>query len=249
MQERFKRTELLLGHRAMERLAEASVTVIGLGAVGSHVIEGLARSGVGEIRLVDFDEVGLSNFNRQLLAVESTLGRLKTDAARERLLSINPDLKVRTFNQLCHRDSFDQVFDTPCDLVVDAMDSLNPKVNVLFELVRREMDVVSSMGAARRMDPTRIRVGDISESAGCPLARSVRKRLRRLGVQSGIHCVYSTEPVARESVSQTTEKNYFDSGRQRNPMGSLAMVCGIFGYVVALEALKKLSPESCHICE
>ncbi len=236
--EKFKRTELLLGEDAMDRLERASITVIGLGAVGSHAIEALARSGVGTLRIVDFDEIGPSNFNRQLLAVEPNLGQLKTHAARERLLQINPDINVEVFNTLCHKDTFDEVFHTPTDVVVDAIDSLNPKVNILFELVQRNIRVVSSMGAARRMDPTAITTGDISRTMACPLARSVRKRLRRMGIDSGIHTVYSTEIVEKSSVSRETEANFFDSGRQRNPMGSLSMISGIFGYIAALEALK-----------
>ena len=236
--EKFKRTALLLGEAAMDRLEKTSITVIGLGAVGSHAIEALARSGVGTLRIVDFDVVGISNFNRQLLAVEPNLGRLKTHAARERLLQINPDMTVEVFNTLCHRETFDQVFEHPTHVVVDAIDSLNPKVNILFELVQRHIPVVSSMGAARRMDPTAITTGDISETQACPLARSVRKRLRRMGVTSGIHTVFSTEIVEKSSVSRETEANFLDSGRQRNPMGSLSMISGIFGYIAALEALK-----------
>ena len=237
---KFKRTELLLGEAAMERLEHASITVIGLGAVGSHAIEALARSGVGTLRIVDFDEIGESNFNRQLLAVEPNLGRLKTDAAEERLKQINPDIRVEKFNMLCHKETFDEVFKERTDVVVDAIDSLNPKVNVLHELVRQKIDVVSCMGAARKMDPTKITTGDLSETLYCPLARSVRKRLRRMGIDRGIHCVYSTEIVSKDTVSDVLEPNYFDAGRLRNPMGSLSMISGIFGYVAALEALKRV---------
>ena len=236
--EKFKRTELLLGKDAMYHLERSNITVIGLGAVGSHAIEALARSGVGTLRIVDFDEVGISNFNRQLLAVEPNVGRLKTHAARERLLQINPDMTVEVFNILCHKETFDEVFENPTQVVVDAIDSLNPKVNILFELVQRNIPVVSSMGAARRMDPTAITTGDISQTLACPLARTVRKRLRRMGVLSGIHTVYSTEIVEKTSVSHETEENFFNSGRQRNPMGSLSMISGIFGYIAALEAMK-----------
>ncbi|MBF0390574.1 MAG: tRNA threonylcarbamoyladenosine dehydratase [Desulfamplus sp.] len=238
--EKFKRTELLLGSGAMDRLKSATATVIGLGAVGSHVIESLARCGIGKLKIVDFDEIGISNFNRQLLALESTIGRLKTEVAFERLKQINPDMEVEAFNTLCHKDNFDSVFDSGTDVVVDAIDSLNPKVNILYELVQRKMAVVSSMGAARRKEPLSITTGDISETFGCPLAKSVRKRLRRMGVDNGIHCVYSSEIVKKDSVSDDLEDNYFDSGRLRNPMGSLSMISGIFGYVVALEALKMI---------
>ncbi len=238
--ERFKRTELLLGDEAMDGLQKSCITVMGLGAVGSHVIEALARTGVGRLRIVDFDAVDKSNFNRQLLAVEPNIGRLKIDAAEERLKAINPDIKVEKFNLLCHKQTFEQIFKEPTDVVVDAIDGLNPKVNVLYELVTRGMPVVSSMGAARRMNPEKIRTGDLFSTTGCPLARSVRRRLRRMGVTMGIHCVYSTEIVSKESVSNAVEQNPTRAGRLRNPMGSLAMICGIFGYITALEALKKV---------
>jgi len=238
--DRFRRTELLLGKKVMEILADCSITVVGIGAVGSHVVEALARSGVGRLRLVDFDEIDLSNVNRQLFAGESTLGMLKIDAAERHLLDINPDITIEKFNCLCHIENFEAVLAGQTDLVVDAIDSLNPKVNLLYELVRRKMDVVSSMGAARRVTPGEITTGDISETRGCPLAKSVRKRLRRMGIEAGITCVYSTEAVDKSSVLDTTEENYFDSGRQRNPMGSLAMISGIFGYTAAAEALKKV---------
>lgn len=235
----------MLGSHAMERLEKSVVTVIGLGAVGSHAIEALARSGIGTLRIVDFDEIGVSNFNRQLLAVEPNLGRQKTDAAFDRLKQINPDMHVELFNTLCHKDTFNTIFnshtvltDSTTNVVIDAIDSLNPKVNILFELVHRNINVVSSMGAARRKDPGAIKTGDISETMGCPLAKSVRKRLRRMGVNSGIHCVYSTETAKKETVSQELEDNYLNSGRLRNPMGSLSMISGIFGYITALEAIK-----------
>ncbi len=236
--EKFKRTELLLGSNAMDRLEESIVTVIGLGAVGSHAIEALARSGIGKLQIIDFDAIGISNFNRQLLALESNIGRPKVDVAFERLKQINPDMQIECFNTLCHKENFDHVFSSGTDVVVDAIDSLNPKVNILYELVKREIPVVSSMGAARRKDITAIKTGDISETEGCPLAKSVRKRLRRMGIDRGIHCVYSTEIAKKDSVSNILEDNYFDSGRLRNPMGSLSMISGIFGYIAALEAIK-----------
>lgn len=238
--EKFKRTELLLGSVAMDRLESATVTVVGLGAVGSHVIEALARSGIGTLRIVDFDEIGISNFNRQLLALEPNIGRLKTDVAFEHLKQINPDMQVECFNTLCHKETFEYIFSSNTDIVVDAIDSLNPKVNMLYELVQRKIPVISSMGAARRKDPTAIKTGDISETMGCPLAKSVRKRLRRMGVDTGIHCVYSTEIATKDSVSDNLEDNYFDSGRLRNPMGSLSMISGIFGYCIALETIKMI---------
>ena len=245
--EKFKRTELMLGSNAMDGLEASAVTVIGLGAVGSHAIEALARSGIGTLRIVDFDIISISNFNRQLLAVEENIGRKKTTAAYDRLKQINPDMQVEIFDTFCHADTFDDVFSelvpphsSSPHVVIDAIDCLNPKVNILFELVQRQMAVVSCMGAARRTDPGAIQTGDISKTLGCPLAKSVRKRLRRRGVDTGIHCVFSTEIARKESVSVEVEENYLSEGRPRNPMGSLSMLSGIFGYIAALEAIKIL---------
>lgn len=236
--ERHKRTELLLGREAVEKLHQTNITVVGLGAVGSHVVEALARCGVGTLRIVDFDEISESNFNRQLYAIEPNLGRLKTVAAAERIKQIDPGITVEVFNVLCHADTFDEIFAEPTDIIVDAIDSLNPKVNLLYEAVTRGMPIVSSMGAARKVDPTKITTGDIAKTKMCPLAKFVRKRLRNRGIYKGIHCVYSTERISKETVSEKTEPNFYKSGRERKPIGSLPMITGIFGYVAANEALK-----------
>jgi len=236
--ERHKRTELLLGKEAVEKLHQTNITIVGLGAVGSHVVEALARCGVGTLRIVDFDEISESNFNRQLFAIEPNLGRLKTEAAAERIQQIDPGIKVEIFNTLCHADTFDEIFANPTDVIVDAIDSLNPKVNLLFEAVTRQMSIISCMGAARKVDPTKITTGDISKTKMCPLAKFVRKRLRNRGIYSGIHCVYSTEKISKDTVADDTEPNFYKSGRERKPIGSLPMITGIFGYVVANEALK-----------
>ncbi len=237
---RHNRTELLLGKAAIDQLQKSTITIIGLGAVGSHVVEALARSGVGTLRIVDFDEISESNFNRQLFAIEPNLGRLKTAAAEERIHQIDPGIKVEVFNTLCHADNFDQVFKNPTDIIVDAIDSLNPKVNILYEAVTRKMPIISSMGAARKFNPSKITTGDISKTKMCPLAKFVRKRLRNRGIYKGIHCVFSTERIEKDSVADHTEDNFYDSGRKRRPIGSLPMITGIFGYVAANEALKML---------
>ncbi len=241
--ERHKRTELLLGKEAIEKLHQSNVTVIGLGAVGSHAVESLARCGVGTIRIVDFDTISESNFNRQLYAIEPNLNRLKTDAASERINQIDPGIKVEVFNTLCHAENFNEVFASPTDVIIDAIDSLNPKVNILYEAVSREIKIVSCMGAARKIDPSKITSGDISETIMCPLAKFVRKRLRNRGVYNGIRCVYSTELISKNTVSKEVEPNSYKSGRDRKPVGSLPMITGIFGYIAAIEALKLLFPD------
>jgi len=236
--ERHKRTELLLGSEAIEKLHKSNITIIGLGAVGSHVVEALARCGVGTIRIVDFDEISESNFNRQLYAIEPNLGKRKTQAALERIKQIDPGINVEVFNTLCHADTFDEVFANPTDVIVDAIDTLNPKVNILYEAVTRNIKIVSCMGAGRKVDPTKITTADISKTKMCPLAKFVRKRLRNRGIYTGVHCVYSMELISKDTIAEETEENFYKSGRERRPIGSLPMITGIFGYVAANEALK-----------
>ncbi len=239
--ERFKRTALLLGDNAYERLASSHVTVVGLGAVGYHAAEAMVRYGTGAIRLVDFDVIQESNINRQLLALDSTTGMAKATAARQRLLDINPDLKVETHESFFHHDTFHELFKQPTDLVVDAIDSFSPKLTLVSLLVRQQIPLVSSMGAALRTDPLAVTVDDIWETKVCPLAGRMRKFLRRQGVQGNFPCVYSTEtPIHAMVPPEDEEEPFYDRGRQRNTIGSISYITGIFGYMAAAEALKSL---------
>lgn len=243
---RFSRTRQLIGREGLERLRDARVMVAGLGAVGSYALEGLARAGVGSLRIVDFDTVHPSNINRQLLALDSTAGRPKVDVAAERIRDINPDCTVDARAEFIRRSTVDALLDPPCDAVIDAIDSLGPKVALLSAAARRGIFVVSSMGAAIRTDPMAVRVADLSHTRHCPLARLVRKRLRRQGVHSGIQCVYSIEPVDAASApdgsgddESTTDTP--DRGRARTPLGSLSTVTGIFGLTAATVVLRQLA--------
>lgn len=242
---RFARTERLLGAGGLARLARARVLVCGLGAVGSYAVEGLARAGVGRLRLVDFDVIRSTNINRQLYALESTLGRAKVDVAAERVRDIHPACEVETMKRLVNRASVDEVLAGSWDAVVDAIDSLGPKVALLHAAVTRKMWVVSSMGAATRTDPGAIRVGDLSETGPCPLARLVRKRLRRLGVTGGIRCVFSREPAAADHPGFRSGNEAEDvpmaPGRIRRPLGSLSTLTGIFGLTAATETILHLA--------
>jgi tRNA A37 threonylcarbamoyladenosine dehydratase len=243
-QDRFQRVRYLIGDTAFHQLAEAFVTVIGLGAVGSYAVEALARSGVGKLRLVDFDRVQPTNFNRQLYALESNLGRLKVDVAAERVTEINPFCQVEALEVFVHEDTLDQVLSGPPDLVIDAIDALNPKVQLLASVQRTGIPVVSSMGAALRTDPSQIRVGLLTETTGCPLARLIRKRLRRLNVPLELTCVYSTESLPSRSHSASVDacpsEDIVERGRTRRPLGSLSTITGMFGLCAANTALQKL---------
>jgi len=236
--DRFARTRLLLGDAAFARLQNAHVTVVGLGAVGSYAVEGLARAGVGRLRLVDFDRVAPSNINRQLYALESTLGQPKHELAAARVRDINPACEVETLPLFVNRDTVGQVLAPPAQFVVDAIDSLNAKAALLEACARAGLPVFSSMGAARRLDPSLIRVADLSKTTVCPLARFVRKRLHKRGIFEGVRCVYSIEPVPEESVGEPEEiETLAPGGRERRPMGSMSCITGIMGLTLAREVV------------
>ncbi len=182
--DQFSRIEQLLGSTAMEKIKRARVAVFGLGAVGSFAVEALARSGVGYLQLVDFDRVDTSNINRQLYALNSTVGKEKAVLARERVKDINPACDVTIHSSFVNADSLAGLLSPDLDMVVDAIDGLNSKVNLIVEAKKMGVNIVSSMGADGRTDITMIRTGDLFETSICPLARVVRRRLRRRGIDS-----------------------------------------------------------------
>lgn len=240
--ERFIRTTKLIGRAGLHRLQRARVTVVGLGAVGSYAIEGLARAGVGHLRLVDFDVVQPSNINRQLYALESTVGQPKIDLARARIKDINPVCEVEVLRLFAHADTMDQILAGPPDLVIDAIDSLNPKTELISGAVTRNIPLISSMGAALRTDPTQVRVGKFSEVFVCRLARMVRRRLNKRKIPGEFLCVYSLEPMAKcvEGKGEMSAGIIAGGGRPRTILGSLPTLTGIFGLTVANEAIRVL---------
>jgi tRNA A37 threonylcarbamoyladenosine dehydratase len=234
---------MLLGSESFQRLTESHVAVVGLGAVGGYALEAMVRSGVGRLTVVDFDTVQPTNINRQIFALESTIGTTKVIAAAERISDINPACQVEPLELFVDEDSVEQVFSRQPDIVVDAIDSLNPKVQLLRSCYQRGFPVFSSMGAALRTDPLAVRVGDLSESNHCPLAKRIRKRLRKDQIVSGITCVYSTERVDFDytrKVDPVQIESGSDRGRSRNTLGSLPTITAIFGLVLANEVIKKL---------
>ena len=244
--ERFSRTLRLLGNERFQRLQNRRVTVVGLGAVGGYVVEGLARSGVQSLRLVDFDTIQPSNLNRQILALESTLGQPKAEAARQRVLAINPSCTVEALQIFTADETLEEILSPRPDLLIDAIDSLNPKTQLLAGAYQRSIPTLSSMGAALRTDPTCVRLADLFDTSHCPWAKHVRNRLRRRGVGRGSRCVYSTEKVdfdyrMPEEETRVGETPHADRGRARNVLGSLPTVTGIFGLTLANEAIMRLS--------
>lgn len=191
----------MIGPEGLGRLQRAHVAVIGLGAVGSYAVEGLARAGVGRLRLVDFDLVRPSNINRQLYALQSTLGQPKAQLAVRRVRDINPDCQAEAIEQFVHIDTMDQVLAGPPDLVIDAIDAVTPKVELLTALAQRNIPVISCMGAAMRTDPASVRVGPLADTLNCPLAKQVRKRLRARNVDLNFSCVHSIECICIDPAS------------------------------------------------
>ncbi|MBF0485123.1 MAG: tRNA threonylcarbamoyladenosine dehydratase [Candidatus Omnitrophica bacterium] len=241
--ERFSRTELLLGKEKLEQLQASCVCVIGLGAVGGYCLEGLARAGIGKFILVDFDILRESNINRQILALESTLGNSKVLTAQKRVLDINPQANVQIFSIFVDGQSIKEVLTLKPDLIIDAIDSLNPKIQLLTSAYKAGIPVISSMGAATRMDPTKVKVADIFDSKVCPLAARIRRRLKEEGVGRGIQCVYSEEVQNVFSLSSEAprEPGEYERGRVRRRLGSLSTMTGIFGLTMANQAVIRLS--------
>lgn len=240
--EQFHRLELLIGAEGLARLQAAHVTVAGLGAVGSYATEALARAGVGHLRLVDFDTIHPSNLNRQLYALHSTVGLAKVDVARARVLDISPRCQVEALRAFIHAETMDELLAGPPDFVIDAIDAYAPKLELLCALTQRGLPAISSMGAALRTDPARVQVGTLSETCICPLARQLRKGLRRRGLPLVARCVYSDEPVSVTAVEEPdeTEVRVVERGRRRRRLGSLPTITALFGLLAAHTALESL---------
>lgn len=244
--DRFLRISRLLGEETVNLLHDKFVVIVGLGAVGGYAEEALVRSGVGRLRIVDFDTVSITNINRQLLALESTIGRNKVDIARERVLDINPDIQVEALKLFAHEDTLDTILAGKPDLVIDAIDALNPKCALLQGTYERGIPIISSMGAALRRNPALVRTGELMDTWGCPLARQVRTNLRKRGIGRGIEVVFSPEKVQFDykepEDEERTEFNeqIMDRGRKRKVLGSLPTITGIFGLTLANLALNRL---------
>jgi len=235
----FTRTIDLLQPAGFQRLQRAFVAVLGLGGVGSHTAVALARAGVGRLLLVDADEMTLSSLNRHAVASLPDVGKPKAAVVEKFLRGLRPDMGLKASQTFVDASTVDELLEPRPDLVVDAIDSLSCKVIVLAHCLHRGITVISSMGASSRLDSSLIRVGDLAETSMCPLARQVRKRLRRLGIDRGITCVYSTEPPLPPL--SPDEDEHLRRGRVRNRQPSLSTLPGIFGYTLANVAILQLA--------
>lgn len=236
-----ERTEMLVGEDGIARLSSARVAVIGVGGVGGYAAEMIVRAGVGHILILDSDEVSVSNRNRQLLALNSTVGRPKCQVLKERLLDINPDLDIVTVEKFIIAEGavpdsgFEDASGTPSqllgayefDYVVDAIDTLSPKLELIKYCMDRKIPLVSSMGAGAKFDVTRIRITDISKSFQCPLAHMVRKRLGKMGIRKGFKAVFSEEIADRSSIVLEAGRN------KKSQVGTISYLPASFGCACA----------------
>jgi len=222
---RFQRLELLVGTDGLERLRNSSVAVFGIGGVGSYAVEALARGGVGQLTLVDFDTVNITNINRQIHALEETVGRAKVAVMAERCRAINPQIDVVVQNRAYRADACDELLLSDFDYVLDCIDTISDKLHLIQSCHERDLPIISSMGAANKLDPTKIEVADISMTKKCRLARTIRKELRKQGITQGIKVVYSTEEFRPLTGVAAGE---------RNPvLGSSSYLPPLFGLTLA----------------
>lgn len=238
MDETFSREMLLIGAEGLEFLHSCRAAVIGLGGVGSYAAEALARAGLGGLVLVDDDRVEESNLNRQLCALRSTIGRPKVEVMRERILDIDPSIRVEAHIERFCAESAERLLDTGLSYIVDAIDSVRDKVELIVRAKELGIPVVSVMGTGGKLDPTRLRVGDLYETEMCPLARVMRTRLRRRGVES-LDVVYSTEEPIRP-LRGKAEKPAEAGAGQRMPVGSISFVPAAAGLAAASVVVRGL---------
>lgn len=231
-----ERTELLIGGARLEKLNKAHVLVAGLGGVGSWCAEMIARAGVGEMTIIDGDIIQPSNRNRQLPALVHTEGMRKTDVMAQRLKAINPDIQIHPLDWFHTPGDFEQLLKQPFDYVVDAIDSLAPKVALIVAGMAHNHRLISSLGAGGKMDPQKVQICDISKSFYCKLGRMVRKRLTKYDIKTGFDVVFSPEPVCQSAVVETTgEQN------KKTTVGTISYMPAIFGMFAASKVIRELA--------
>ncbi|MBQ5618807.1 MAG: tRNA threonylcarbamoyladenosine dehydratase [Alistipes sp.] len=233
-----ERTTLLLGEEKLEQLKRASVLVVGLGGVGAYAAEMIARAGVGRMTIADADTVSATNINRQLIALHSTIGREKSDLMAERLRDINPEIELTVINRFIKDDETDALLDSDSfDFVVDAIDTLSPKLALIKGALDRGIPLVSSMGAGAKTDPTKMEICDISRTHHCPLAHMLRKRLHKIGIRKGFHAVFSPEPVREGAMILCEEQN------KKSNTGTISYIPALFGIGCASVVVRSLIGE------
>ncbi len=233
-----ERTELLLGEEKLSKLRSANVLVVGLGGVGAYAAEMIARAGVGRMTIADADVVGESNINRQLVALHSTVGKPKAEILAARLRDINPDIELRVINEYIRDEKTYELLDSEqFDFVVDAIDTLSPKLALIAASLERGYKLVSSMGAGAKTDPTKMEICDISKTHHCPLAHMLRKRLHKIGIRSGFEAVFSPEPIRQGAMILCEEQN------KKSNVGTISYIPPLFGIGCASVVIRGLIGE------
>lgn len=237
MQNQFSRTELIFGKNAMQKLSESRVAVFGVGGVGGYTVEALARSGIGTLDIIDNDTVALTNINRQIIATHSTVGKYKVDVAKERIHDINPDCIVNTYKTFFMPDTAGGFDFSQYDYVVDAIDTVTGKIEIIMQAKAAGIPVISSMGAGNKVDPTAFEVTDIYKTSVCPLAKVMRYQLKRRGIKK-LKVVYSKEtPIVPSGNAEWNE----ESDVKRSIPGSNAFVPSVVGLIIAGEVIKDIT--------
>ncbi len=232
LKEKFERSEMILGKRSMEKLAASKVAVFGIGGVGGYACEALARTGIGEIHLIDRDKVSLSNINRQIIADTKTIGEYKTKIMAQRIKLINPEAVVHTYNIFYNESTLDEIDFCDLDYVVDAIDTVSSKILLIQKSIEYNVPVISCMGAGNKLDPTKFEVADISETSVCPLARVMRKELKKRGIDH-LKVVYSREIPGKNIIR--------DNVSGKSIPGSVAFVPSVAGLIAAGQVIKDIS--------
>lgn len=246
MENKFERTSLIIGKDGVEKLNKSKVAVFGIGGVGSYVVEGLVRAGIGNFVLVDNDIVSISNINRQIIATTKTIGKPKVDIAKERILEINPNVKVETYQTFFMPDT-EGIIDTSIDYIVDCIDTVTAKIELVVRANKLNIPIISSMGTGNKLDPTKFEVSDIYKTSVCPLAKVMRKELKQRGINS-LKVVYSKEEpikkyVVEDDYIDEINNNNDDSNkekRKKNVPGSISFVPSVAGLIIAGEVVKDI---------
>lgn len=234
--ERLQRTELLVKEEGIEKLQSANILIVGLGGVGSFAAEFLVRSGIGNLTIVDGDTVDITNINRQLPALNSTIGKNKTDVVAERILDINPEINLKKINEFLEPERMEEILtQEKFDYVLDCIDSLSPKLALIITCKRKKIKLVSAMGAGGKTDPSKVMVRDISKTNNCFLAKQIRKKLKKEQIHKGFRCVFSTEIQDENSLKMTDGSNY-----KKSFYGTISYMPAIFGLYAAAEVIRFL---------
>lgn len=248
-QHRFSRFELLIGDAKLRKLHTEKVAVIGLGGVGSYAVEALARAGIGWLILVDYDEICLTNTNRQIHAIEGNYGRSKVDAMTERVKAINPDIAVVGWKEFVTPANLDTILHGRISYVIDAIDTVSSKVALIEYCIQREIPIISSMGTGNKFDPSALRIDDISKTHTCPLAKAVRKLLREKNITTGVKVIYSTEPPAELQTNTVTchsgcicpnQGSQYNCTKKKQIPGSTSYLPPIAGLMMGGEVIRDL---------